>query len=134
MSALSLDGAIEHGAHLLAGAVNGFLHGFVVMAHTDGRPVADSCFDGALLVLASALAAIGIGKMHFDSRQVAKETFEVLRDEALDAGLQRFAALDVIVGVELNLHGVFLGTYGRFAAMGWKGESRKAWVRVHVAS
>lgn len=66
----------------------------------------ESSLHYAALIMLTALATVLVAQMDLDPRDAIARMGQRLDDDTSDPGLQRFVMLDIVVGIDLDQHGV----------------------------
>jgi hypothetical protein len=104
------EGALDHSGQLLCSTVYGLIHGCGQVCDRGGLAAFKAGFHHATYVVIAALfGAVLIAQVNFHSRDGIAESTQGTFHDATDLSGQGFVALDVTVGIELDLHGVLLG-------------------------
>jgi hypothetical protein len=104
-----LESASNQVNQLVCGANNGLVQGGCLISDCDGMAADKTGFDHAAhIVMAALLVAILIAQVDIHLREVFAEPAESILYYAADLSDQRLMACDVVVGIDLDLHGVLL--------------------------
>ena len=77
-----------------------------MVSNSDRTAPFESSLHHAALVVLTALAAVLVAQVDFDPRNVIARMGQGALNDARDPCRQRFVMLDIVVGVNLNLHSV----------------------------
>jgi len=106
--ALPSKGALDQSGQLICSAVDGLVQGRRLDSNRDGLAAFEAGFHhAALVVLAALVAALGT-QVDLDSRDVMADSAQGTLHFATDLSGQRLITFDVMVGIDLDLHGVLL--------------------------
>jgi hypothetical protein len=98
---------LDSGFQFFSGTVEGKSESFSFVSDGDGRETFEAGFHHAAFVLGAALFAVLVIEVHFDAGDVAADVAEGVRDGGLGLSDEILVARDVMVGVDLDDHGVF---------------------------
>jgi hypothetical protein len=106
------EGTLDHSGQLLCSTVYGLIHGCGQVCDRGGRAAFKAGFHHATYVVIAALfGAVLISQVDFHSRNGIADSTQGTFNDATDLRSQCLVALDVTVGIDLDLHGVLLGNY-----------------------
>jgi hypothetical protein len=100
--------AVDQACQLVRSALNGLMQARSMVRHNDGLMVFKARFQDATLVVLTALAAVFVGEVDFDARDLIARVIECVLDNVADVSGQAFAPFDVVVGIDLYLHAFLL--------------------------
>jgi hypothetical protein len=92
---------------LVRGAIDRQFAGCSLMSDHGGLSTLQAHFHDAPFVVRAVFVAVVIFQVHVYTRDVVAEPTESSFYFAADVGRQGLVALNVVIGIELNLHGVF---------------------------
>jgi hypothetical protein len=105
-------GALDHSGQFLCSAVHGLVNGCRLVCNRGGLAAFKTGFHHATYVVIAALfGAVLIAQVDFHSRDGIADSTQGTFHDATDLRSQCLVALDVTVGIDLDLHGVLLGNY-----------------------
>ena len=103
------EGASNQVNQLVCGANNGLVQGGCLISDCDGMAAGKAGFDHAAhIVMAALLVAVLIAQVNIHLRDVFAESAESILYYVADLSDQRLMAFYVMVGIDLDLHGVLL--------------------------
>jgi hypothetical protein len=95
--------------HLIRSAVNGLVQSGCLISDRDGLTTFEADIHHAAHVLITALfVAVLIAQVDIHQGDVIAETAQSILDYSTDLISQRLVTFDVMVGIDLDLHGVLL--------------------------
>ena len=97
---------LDQSGQLIGSAVNRLVYGRGVMRDRDRLMAFQAGFHHAALVVRAAFVAALVGQVHLHSRDVIAESAQGIFHDATDLSGQGLVTCDVMVGIDLNLHGV----------------------------
>jgi hypothetical protein len=104
-----LEGASNQVNQLVCSANNGLIQGGCLISDCDGVAANKAGFDHAAhIVMAALLVTVLIAQVNIHLRDVFTESAESILYYAADMCDQRLMSFDVVVGIDLDLHGVLL--------------------------
>jgi hypothetical protein len=107
-NALSSEGALDQSGQLTCSAVDSLGHGCFLVSDRDGLAAFEAGFHHAALVVLGALVAALVAQVDLHSRDVIAEMAQSTLHYATDLSGQSLVTFDVMVGIDLDLHGVLL--------------------------
>jgi hypothetical protein len=103
------EGAFDQIGQLIRSAVNGLIRGGGMVSDRDGLAAFEADFyHTAYVVIAALLVAVLIAQVDFDLRNVIAESAQGILHDASDLGGQHLVTFDVMVSMDLDLHGILL--------------------------
>jgi hypothetical protein len=102
------EGMLDQSGQLIGSTVNGLVQGSCSVSDRDGLAAFEASYHHAALVVVAAFTGIFVAQVHLHSRDVIAESAEDILHYAPDLGGQRFMTFDIMVGVDLDLHGALL--------------------------
>jgi hypothetical protein len=105
-NALPSEGALDQSGQLTGSAVDSLDHGVCLVSDCDGLAAFEAGFHHAALVMLGTLVAALVGQMDLNSRNVIAQVAQRALHYSTDLGDQSLVAFDVMVGIDLNLHGI----------------------------
>lgn len=102
----SPERAIEPMDHLFRRPINRLHNGRGVVGDSNRLMAFEPRFHHAAFVIASAFAGVLVSEMHIQSRDMRAEAFQCAFDGGAHRGSCRLVALDVAIGIDLDLHSV----------------------------
>ena len=103
------EGALDQSGQLICSAVDGLVQGRGLVSDRDGLAAFEAGFHHAThVVIAALLVAVLIAQVDLHSRDVIAESAQGALHYATDLSGQRLVTFDVMVGIDLDLHGVLL--------------------------
>jgi len=103
-----LDRALYQSGQFVRGTVDGLVHGPGVMGNRDWLPALETGLHQAALVVVATLVANLVGQVNLDARHVFAEPADGAIYYCPDVSGERLVTLDVMVGIDLDLHAVLL--------------------------
>jgi hypothetical protein len=104
------EGALNHSGQFLCSAVYGLFHGCGLVCDRGGLAAFKAGFHHApYVVIAALFGAVLIAQVDLHSRDGIADSTQGTFHDATDLSSQCLVALDVTVGIDLDLHGVLLG-------------------------
>ena len=100
------DGVLDQSGQLICSSVDGLVQGRCMVSDRDGLPAFEAGFHHAALVMLGTLVAALVGQMDLNSRNVIAQVAQRALHYSTDLGDQSLVAFDVMVGIDLNLHGI----------------------------
>jgi hypothetical protein len=100
----SAEGRLKCSLELFDGPLNGIFDNAGVMACREGAVARGTGLDHASDIVVSAFVTVDVAEMDFDPCNAVAEPVEGVPHHVLDRLGQRVVALDVAVGVELDVH------------------------------
>jgi hypothetical protein len=107
-NALPSEGALDQSGQLTGSAVDSLDHRGFLVSDRDGLAAFEAGFHHAALVVLSTLVAALVAQVDLHSRDVIAEMAQSTLHYAADLSGQSLATFDVMVGIDLDLHGVLL--------------------------
>jgi hypothetical protein len=104
----SPGGAFDHSCQFSGSAPDGLIQCGCVLGDSDRMTPLETSLHHAALVVLAAFAAILIAQVDLDPRYVIAGADQGALNGTRDPRGKRFVTLDVMVGVYLNLHSLFL--------------------------
>jgi hypothetical protein len=102
------EGALDQSGQFICSAVDGLVQGSCLVSDRDGLAAFEAGFHHAALVVLAALLAALVAQVDLHSRDVMTDSAQgTLHCLPYPSG-QRLVTFDVVVGVDLDLHGVLL--------------------------
>ena len=98
--------ALDQPSQLICSAVEGLIQGRCLVSDCDGLAAFQACFHHAPLIALAVLIAVLVVHLDLHSRNVVAKPAQRTLDYLTDLGRQRLVTLDVMVGIDLYLHGV----------------------------
>jgi len=105
-NALPSEGALDQSAQLTCSAVDSLGHGCFLVSDRDGLAAFEAGFHHAALVVLGALVAALVAQVDLHSRDVIAEMAQSTLHYAPDLSGQSLVTFDVMVGIDLDLHGI----------------------------
>jgi transglutaminase-like putative cysteine protease len=106
--ALPPDDALDRAGQLLRGTVDGLVHGRGLVRHGDRLAAFETGFHHALLVVLAAPVAVLVAEMDLHARDAIADSTQRLLHDATGPRGQALLPFDMTIGIDLDLHGVFL--------------------------
>jgi hypothetical protein len=103
-----LEGVLDQSGQLIRSAVDGLVQGRGMVRDRDGLVAFEAGFHHAALVVLDALVAALVTKVDLHSSDVIADSAQGTLHYATDLSGQRLVIFYVMVGVDLDLHGVLL--------------------------
>jgi hypothetical protein len=105
---LSPEGVLDQSGQLIRSSVDGLVQGRCMVSDGDGLAGFEACFHHASLVVLTAFVAALVTQVDLHSRDVIADSAQRTLHYATDLSGQRLVIFDVMVGIDLDLHGVLL--------------------------
>jgi hypothetical protein len=103
------EGALDQSGHLIRSTVNGLVQGRCLVSDRDGSLAFEVGFHhAAYVVIAALLGAVLIAQVDFYLRNVIAESAQGTLHDATNLSGQRLVTFDVMVSIDLDLHGSLL--------------------------
>jgi hypothetical protein len=103
------QGAIDQSAQLISSAVNGLIQGLGMVSDRNRLTAFEACFHHAThVVIAVLLVAVLIAQVDFHPGDVIADFAQGTFYDATDMSGQCLVTFDIVVGINLDLHGIFL--------------------------
>jgi hypothetical protein len=106
--ALPPDDALDRAGQLLRGTVDGLVHGRGLVRHGDRLAAFETGFHHTLLVVPAAPVAVLVAEMDLHARDAIADSTQRLLHDATGPRGQALLPFDMTIGIDLDLHGVFL--------------------------
>jgi hypothetical protein len=103
-----LEGVLDQSGQLIHSAVDGLVQSRCMVSDRDGLAAFEAGFHYAALVVLAALVAALVTQVDLHSRDVIADSAQGTLHYATDLSGQRLVIFDVMVGIDLDLHGVLL--------------------------
>jgi hypothetical protein len=105
----SSEGALDQAGQLIRRAVNSLVQGRCLVNDRDRLAAFEAGFDhAAYIVIATLLGAVLIAQVDFDLRNVIAEPAQGILHDATDLSGHCLVPFDIMVGIDLDLHGILL--------------------------
>lgn len=105
---------VESAFELIRRTVEGLIYVAAMVRHNRRRAPLHAGFHGAALVVPATFGTVFVAQMNFDPSDACGKTAQHVGHDFLYVGYQFLATFDVLVRVDLNLHGIFLGCHHTF--------------------
>jgi hypothetical protein len=105
-NALPSEGALDQSGQLACSAVDSLGHGCFLVSDRDGLPAFEAGFHHAALVVLAGFVGALVAQVDLHSRDVIAEMAQSTLHYATDLSGQSLVTFDVMVGIDLDLHGV----------------------------
>jgi hypothetical protein len=103
------QGAIDQSTQLISSTVNGWMQGFSMVGDRNRLVTFEACFHHAThVIVAALLVAVLIAQVDFHSRDVIADLAQGTFYDATDMSDHCLVTFDIVVGINLDLHGVLL--------------------------
>lgn len=129
MALKTIQFVFERGFQFFSRAIHGESDGLRFMRDCDGGMAFQPCFHHAALVLRAALFAVLVMDVYFHTSHVVTDMRKSVCDDGFSFSRKFLTARDVIVGIDLNDHGVWscrcLNTFVLDSGLAWLVEINK---------
>jgi hypothetical protein len=103
------EGAFDQAGQLICSAVNGLVQGRCMVDDRDRLLAFEAGFyHAAYIVIAALLGTVLIAQVDFDLRNMIAKSAQGILHNASHLSGQRLVPIDIMVGIDLDLHGILL--------------------------
>jgi hypothetical protein len=98
-------GALDQPGQILRSAIDSLVKGLCLVSDSHGLASFEASFQHATFFVLAALIAVFVAQVDLHSCEVVAISSQGICHYATDLSCQRLVAFDVMVGINLNLHG-----------------------------